>query len=221
MTQPVQTGRIFVGRQREMAGLRAAMDDAVAGRGRLVMLAGEPGIGKTRTAQELSVYAESAGAQVWWGSCHEQQGAPLNGRGSAGHNRPLVGGCQPRPPGLRQLRPSPGSPGSPGQCGGPQGWPESSRSHICSLRAFKDATAACPCSEVASQPDFYYEGDGVPGACIFVDGSDHLDPARQEKDTAARTALEDRGFRVITIRFDRPREEQVAQYSDVFGIGKS
>ena len=76
MTQPVQTGRIFVGRQREMAGLRAAMDDAVAGRGRLVMLAGEPGIGKTRTAQELSVYAESAGAQVWWGSCHEQQGAP-------------------------------------------------------------------------------------------------------------------------------------------------
>ena len=98
---------------------------------------------------------------------------------------------------------------------------ESSRSRICSLRASKDATAACPCSEVASQPDFYYEGDGVPGACIFVDGSDHLDPARQEKDTAARTALEDRGFRVITIRFDRPREEQVAQYPDVFGIGKS
>ncbi|MCH8746021.1 MAG: AAA family ATPase, partial [Chloroflexi bacterium] len=76
MTQPGQAGRIFVGRQPEMAGLKAAMDDAVAGHGRLVMLAGEPGIGKTRTAQELSRYAESAGAQVWWGSCHEQQGAP-------------------------------------------------------------------------------------------------------------------------------------------------
>jgi predicted ATPase len=76
MTQPGQAVRLFVGRQREMAGLRAAMDNAVAGHGRLVMLAGEPGIGKTRTAQELSGYAESAGAQVWWGSCHEQQGAP-------------------------------------------------------------------------------------------------------------------------------------------------
>ena len=76
MTQPRQAGRIFVGRQREMAGLKAAMDDAVAGHGRLVMLAGEPGIGKTRTAQELSGYAESAGAQAWWGSCPEQQGAP-------------------------------------------------------------------------------------------------------------------------------------------------
>ena len=76
MTQPGQAGRIFVGRLPEMAGLRAAMDNAVAGHGRLVMLAGEPGIGKTRTAQELSGYAESVGAQVWWGSCHEQQGAP-------------------------------------------------------------------------------------------------------------------------------------------------
>ena len=52
------------------------MDEAVAGHGRIVMLAGEPGIGKTRTAQELSSYAESLGAQVWWGSCIEQQGAP-------------------------------------------------------------------------------------------------------------------------------------------------
>ncbi len=46
-------GRVFVGRQREMAELMAALDDALAGRGRMVMLAGEPGIGKTRTAQEL------------------------------------------------------------------------------------------------------------------------------------------------------------------------
>jgi len=52
------------------------MDGAAAGQGRVVMLAGEPGIGKTRTAQELSSYAESAGAQVWWGMCIEQQGAP-------------------------------------------------------------------------------------------------------------------------------------------------
>ena len=40
----------FVGRHREMAELTAALDDALAGRGRMVMLAGEPGIGKTRLA---------------------------------------------------------------------------------------------------------------------------------------------------------------------------
>ncbi|MCH2519514.1 MAG: hypothetical protein MK210_15160, partial [Dehalococcoidia bacterium] len=37
-----------------MAELRAALDDALAGRGRLVMLAGEPGVGKTRPAPELA-----------------------------------------------------------------------------------------------------------------------------------------------------------------------
>ena len=72
MTQAGETGRIFVGRQREMARLEAAMDAAIAGDGRVVMLAGEPGIGKTRTAQELSSYTESLGAQVWWGTRREQ-----------------------------------------------------------------------------------------------------------------------------------------------------
>ncbi len=57
----------FVGRQREMRELKAALDDARGGRGRLVMLVGEPGIGKTRTAQELASYAETLSAQVWWG----------------------------------------------------------------------------------------------------------------------------------------------------------
>jgi len=40
------------------------------------MLVGEPGIGKTRTAQELAFYAETQGARVLWGRCHEYQGAP-------------------------------------------------------------------------------------------------------------------------------------------------
>ncbi len=43
-------GGVFVGRQREMGDLKAALEDALSGRGRLVMLVGEPGIGKTRTA---------------------------------------------------------------------------------------------------------------------------------------------------------------------------
>ena len=42
----------------------------------MVMLAGEPGIGKTRTAQELAAYAEGRGAQVLWGWCYEEVGAP-------------------------------------------------------------------------------------------------------------------------------------------------
>ena len=42
----------FVGLQREMSELRVALEDAISGPGRLVMLAGDLGIGKTRTAQE-------------------------------------------------------------------------------------------------------------------------------------------------------------------------
>jgi DNA-binding CsgD family transcriptional regulator len=40
------------------------------------MIAGEPGIGKTRTAQEFSEYAAQKGATVLWGRCHEEAGAP-------------------------------------------------------------------------------------------------------------------------------------------------
>ena len=76
MTTSGQTGRLFVGRHQEMTELNAALDDAVAGRGRLVMLAGEPGIGKTSIAQEISSRALTLGAQVLWGWCYEREGAP-------------------------------------------------------------------------------------------------------------------------------------------------
>ncbi len=66
----------FVGRHQEMEGLKGALEDAIAGRGRLVMLVGEPGIGKTRTAQELAAYAETRGTQVLWGRCYEEEGVP-------------------------------------------------------------------------------------------------------------------------------------------------
>ena len=56
---------IFLGRQRELAELMTALDDTLSGQGRLVMLVGEPGIGKTRTAQELASLAELRGAQVF------------------------------------------------------------------------------------------------------------------------------------------------------------
>ena len=59
-----------------MAELTATLDAALTGQGRIVMLAGEPGIGKTRTAQELAALAEIRGARVLWGRCDEEQGAP-------------------------------------------------------------------------------------------------------------------------------------------------
>jgi DNA-binding CsgD family transcriptional regulator len=69
-------GGIFVGRNRELSELKASLEDSLSGMGRLVMLAGEPGIGKTRTAQELTTYARLRGAQILWGRCHEERGMP-------------------------------------------------------------------------------------------------------------------------------------------------
>ncbi len=67
---------VFVGRERELERLRGALDDALAGRGSVVMLVGEPGIGKTRTVSELETYARMRGAKVLWGRAHESSGAP-------------------------------------------------------------------------------------------------------------------------------------------------
>ena len=67
---------VFVGRRHEVEELRTALDAACAGGGRLVLLAGEPGIGKTRTALELTTYATNRDARIVWGRCHEEAGAP-------------------------------------------------------------------------------------------------------------------------------------------------
>lgn len=66
----------FVGRAREMSALCAAVEDQIAGSGRLFLIYGEPGIGKTRLAEELSTQAASWGVKVAWGRCWEGGGAP-------------------------------------------------------------------------------------------------------------------------------------------------
>ena len=66
----------FVGREREMAELRAALDDANAGRGRLIVLSGEPGIGKSRLAEEIAREAATQGMRARWGRSWEGGGAP-------------------------------------------------------------------------------------------------------------------------------------------------
>jgi len=69
-------GAPFVGRDREMADLLSGVGSAVSGRGRLFLIAGEPGIGKSRLADELAWHAEQRGMRVLWGRCWEAGGAP-------------------------------------------------------------------------------------------------------------------------------------------------
>ena len=66
----------IVGRRRELDALRAWLDTAREGVGRLVLCAGEPGIGKTRLAQELAGIALAGGTAVVWGRGVEAEGAP-------------------------------------------------------------------------------------------------------------------------------------------------
>jgi predicted ATPase len=73
---PPPPGTPFVGRERELALLRTALGAAIAGQGRVVLVGGEPGIGKTRLAEELATYAAGQGAAVRWGRCREGAGAP-------------------------------------------------------------------------------------------------------------------------------------------------
>src|SRR5438552_2666776 len=73
---PNAGGGAFVGRAHELATLGAALATARAGQGGVVMLSGEPGIGKTRTAEEFARRACADGAEVLVGRCYEGGGAP-------------------------------------------------------------------------------------------------------------------------------------------------
>lgn len=59
-----------------MDTLRASLEETLAGQGRVVVLLGEPGIGKTRLATELTFYAQDQGMQVLIGRCPDSDGAP-------------------------------------------------------------------------------------------------------------------------------------------------
>ena len=68
-------GALLVGRGKQVRHLESAFAETVRGAGRVVLVAGEPGIGKTRLAEEL-VARTSASADVAWGRCSEREGAP-------------------------------------------------------------------------------------------------------------------------------------------------
>jgi predicted ATPase len=52
------------------------LEEALAGRGGLFLIAGQPGIGKSRLLDELAHHARDNGANVLWGRCWEARGAP-------------------------------------------------------------------------------------------------------------------------------------------------
>jgi tetratricopeptide (TPR) repeat protein len=70
------TGSPFVGRDRELSELDHALRGAVDGRGSIVLIGGEPGIGKTRLADQLLSRARDEGLRVLIGRCWDGAGAP-------------------------------------------------------------------------------------------------------------------------------------------------
>ena len=62
----------FVGRESERSAIRAAIDRALTGHGSVVMLAGGPGVGKTRLAMEMAEYASRVGFRYLVGHCYER-----------------------------------------------------------------------------------------------------------------------------------------------------
>lgn len=61
---PPKRGDLSVGRDGELNRLKDAVQRTIHESGRMVMLVGEPGIGKTRASEELSLWATGKGVEV-------------------------------------------------------------------------------------------------------------------------------------------------------------
>jgi hypothetical protein len=72
----VSTTDGLIGRGEVLAVLRGSFELAVAGRGQLVLIAGEAGIGKTGVAVVAADEAAATGALVLWGRCAQIEGVP-------------------------------------------------------------------------------------------------------------------------------------------------
>ncbi len=67
--------QVFVGREAEMATLRSGLVAALDGTGGLLLIGGEPGVGKTTLVKRLIREAEQRGALAVFGRCYESEGA--------------------------------------------------------------------------------------------------------------------------------------------------
>jgi len=65
-----------IGRDAELAQLIRLLDNAMAGRGSVVLISGEPGIGKTHLSSALVDAARRRGAHALAGHCYEMEGSP-------------------------------------------------------------------------------------------------------------------------------------------------
>ena len=74
--QPPSRRSTFVGREGALASLERAVGEGQAGRVRIALIEGEPGIGKTGLVHELTTRAQDAGVHACWGRCHDDEGAP-------------------------------------------------------------------------------------------------------------------------------------------------
>ena len=120
-------GRALVGRRSAATRLRRELEAAQRGGRRLVLLAGEPGIGKTRLATELATQAHADGAVVLYGRCDEGALIPfqpfveaLGALGRAGVRCRVAaparrGSCRPQPVAAGATDPVPLVAGSGGQ----------------------------------------------------------------------------------------------------------
>jgi hypothetical protein len=72
---------------------------------------------------------------------------------------------------------------------------------------------------VYAEADFFYEREDPKGVAVFIDGPHHDDPKQKEQDSRERRKLEDMGYRVIVIRYDKSIKNQIGAFADIFGRG--
>jgi tetratricopeptide (TPR) repeat protein/archaellum biogenesis ATPase FlaH len=64
--------KVFVGREAELKQLQSAFDGAMSGQGALMMVLGEPGIGKTALCEQLATWVTLRGGRTLVGHCYEE-----------------------------------------------------------------------------------------------------------------------------------------------------
>jgi DNA-binding CsgD family transcriptional regulator len=89
----------LVGRDRELARVSLLLDEALAGRGRLVLCTGEAGIGKTRLAEEAAARAAARGVPVVWARAADWGSSPPYGLWRLVLDEPAVRGADDVRPG--------------------------------------------------------------------------------------------------------------------------
>jgi tetratricopeptide (TPR) repeat protein len=72
LIQQIVQGRL-VGRKAELDSLRHHWREALQGHAQLVLISGEPGVGKTRLANELIAYGRLHGGRILQGGCYEYE----------------------------------------------------------------------------------------------------------------------------------------------------